>query len=300
MGNICKERLMNHIEKILSSEPEDYSTYSSEEIFALSIAILSHRRLIKTHNFNLLTREFTHRLQTFGEPEAYQVSCRMEVYHEILEDKAFNFQHSEVQIQMSDETLQELLDRSKAARILHPKVQEFIQRTSRSLAAKISRECQNTPMSADDIAQDLLVYLLENAEKNYDPSKSAYTTYAYTTLRFRSKFLMSLLRSRNSKERLSVFQNDSEQNTYDEHLQGSNLTKLFSNQSALDSQETESVSRQYEVLSTLQELFSAFTPLEQSVLFLQNQLSCNASSLPFQLGDILKIAESRGRESLHA
>ena len=302
------QRISEQIDALLSPEAEDYEKYTSTEIFALSIASLSHRRLIRTHNFNSLTREFSRRLHQTPAPSQHKIDQLQLQYQEELDTRAFNFRDSEVQIQMSDETTAELLKRSQAARLLHPKVQDQLWKTARSFANRAQNECQNTPVSVEDFYQELMLYLMTNGERNFNPLKAAYTTYAIATLHYRAQHLYSLLRGRNICERLSDFSNHEDDGRLDEKLQGSsinssaNATEVFT--SALSPNDVSSwvvssAMRKYDVALALNTLLTKFTPLERSALFLKNHLSCKSSFFPFPLSSVIRDAERRGADALY-
>jgi hypothetical protein len=296
MYRLDAEIAAQRIDSLLNDDyVEEYDAYTAEEIQALVLSVMSHRRMIRTKNFNELLRNFeTH---TTTNSDATFVTKLYELYREILDSREFNFQASEVTIDFSASVTESLLAHSRDERIEHPRVQSEIARLSRNLEMRTRRECPNSSASRDDFCQDLHLYLLENAEKNFNPAKASYITYAITTLRFRSQILLSTVRSRSNREIFSTFENDEDSGTYHERLQadtGDSMTSSRYPMSVEDINPSSSAAKAVELSSAMRNFFKGFTPLEKSLLFLKNRMNCNVNTFPFDAEDIAQSATRRG------
>lgn len=290
------ERIARQICQLITNSDENYSEYSAEEIQALSLAAISHRRMIRTVNFNQLVREFETR--THEKTNNYRVEWLYAKYSEELEKHRFNFQHSSVSIEFSDSALSRLLEMSRGERLSHPRVLNAARRFAKQLEAQARNECRNVAHVADDFEQDLLMYLTEKAENNFDPSKSSYITYAITTLRFRARILMAGARLRNTREVITCFENDEDSGSWDEKLQVDESSVSGSSSRSLQSSSFTSsscglASHQHELSASLQSFFDEFSPLEKTLLFLKNQLGCNINTFGFDVSTIVADATRR-------
>jgi len=290
------------IDALLSDSLEQYQAYSNEEIQALSLAVISHRRMIKTLNFNSLVREFDKRQAE--RTDNYSVEQLYSDFSTELELRRFNFQESSVSIEFSPTAVERLLELSRTERLSHPRVKQEISSLARKIEAQTRRECYNLSVSRDDIEQELTLYLVESAEVNFDPAKASYITYAITTLRFRGKILLASARLRNSREVLTCFENDEETNSYHEKLQvdsGAGGTNFASGGVGADivlASKASLSSHQYEVSTALNSFFQSYTPLEKTLLYLKNQLHCNINTFGFDVNSLIESASDRAKVSL--
>ena len=293
------ESIQARVDALLCPEKENYSLYPVEEIHALALAVVSHRRMVKTANFNALLRRFEE--LSDAEYSKYQVEQYYLKFQEELDRRTFNFQESPVKIHLSESTTKKLLDMSKAERVSHPRVQLEIDRLSRSLEAKIHEECPNSSLSSEDIAQSLILYLLESAEENFDPTKASYITYAITTLRYRAKIVSASARRQNSREVLTTFENDENSGMYHEKL-GVDSTTGSGKPSSLTPDLCEAAhslpENRCRTSRAVASFFEDFTPLEKSLLFLKNQMNKNVNTFNFDATGIIEKAAIRAKSSI--
>lgn len=301
MNNNCILSIAEMSEKLLDSlfsiEPSvDYSSYSTEEIIALSIAVVSHRRMIKTASFNALLREFDLR-------KGYQYSSpkMMSIFREVqklLEVRSFNFQTSEIIIECSIESTRKLLELSRESRLSNPRVQYEIQKQSREIAKRLQAECYGISVDVNDIAQELQIYMIGSAEANYDPTKSSYVTYAITTLRFRSKIVLNTARLLNSREMLTSFEN-TEDNNYESLQVDESSSKGMSNSYGEHEYASNGLSdHQYNIKHSISMMFQTCSPLTKALMYLKHPLKCNISAFGFDASSILDKSTQSMREHL--